>query len=183
MKHICYLDVENYCGEAVSVGVPNVSDPETTIIPTGTTIRVMDSHEKLEYIGLYEKLARDFDINFIFDDAIPEIRFYAVPQVDIFAIDSFGGYWATIGGTTDIGNEKAPICFIDNEHHVFLISESFRNFIYPLDNIGERIEKKILIDNITFYDSKDDAKKAINSHNDWMIDITKTDEKTNCKLI
>lgn len=165
MKHIYYFDVENYYDEAAGIGIVGLDgNNELTMVPTGTTIRVMDL-EETESKEQYEKLARDFDINFIFNDIVPKVDFYTVPQVDIFAADSFGGYWATIGGRTDIINETDPICFIDNERYTFFVSENLNRFIYPLDTIGERIKNKTPINNITFYESKKDAEEAINRHN------------------
>ena len=39
------------------------------------------------------------------------VDFYAVPRVDIMAVDSRGGYIGTVGGLTDIESEF-PICYI-----------------------------------------------------------------------
>lgn len=179
MKHIYYLDVGNYYNEAAGIGIIGLGgNNKLTIVPTGTTIRATNLAQETESRELYEKLACDFGINFIFDNTIPQINFYAIPQIDIFATDNFGGYWATIGGRTDISNETDPICFIDNKQCTFFVSKNLNNFIYPLDTIDERIKNKTPIDYITFYESKKDAKEVIKKHNSLVFNDIKMEKKT-----
>lgn len=39
----------------------------------------------------YQRYAKDYDIQFIFDDNIPNIEFYTVPQVDVMAKEDLLG--------------------------------------------------------------------------------------------
>lgn len=59
------------------------------VMAAGTTIYSMPCNEKNNE---YEKYAKEYDIHFIFADIIPHINFYTIPQVDIMATDSLGGF-------------------------------------------------------------------------------------------
>lgn len=51
----------------------------------GTTLYPMSVKDKNTE---YQRYADTYDLKFIFDDDIPQIDFYTVPRVDIFAKDS-----------------------------------------------------------------------------------------------
>lgn len=63
-------------------------------IPAGTIIYSMSVKEKREE---YHLLAEKYNIYFIFDDHIPTVDFYAIPQIDIIATDGTGGFLGTLG--------------------------------------------------------------------------------------
>ena len=90
---------------------------DSEIIQTGTTIYSMSVKHKNEE---YERLARDYNIHFIFEDNIPMIDFYTIPRIDIFAIDGRGGYFGTVGEMTNL-ESNTPICYIDNTRKGYLI--------------------------------------------------------------
>lgn len=93
------------------------------IIQTGTTVYAMSVGEDHP---LYQKFAEEYDIHFIFDDRIPEVEWYAVPQAEIFAVDSCGGYFASIGGAFDMDD---PVYYIDAQMDCFLVAMSGRAFV------------------------------------------------------
>lgn len=41
----------------------------------------------------YQNIADKYDVHFIFDDEKPKLHFYSVPWVEVFAIDSCGGFF------------------------------------------------------------------------------------------
>ena len=133
------------------------------IIRAGTTIYSMSVKDKN---AEYERYADEYDIHFIFDDDIPQINFYTIPQVDIMATDSQGGFIGTIGQMTDLESD-AQICYIDNERNCYLIAENAKDFIKCAP-----IWRNCLKDynGITFYNSKSDAEKVV-EFVDWKSDL------------
>jgi hypothetical protein len=97
-------------------------------VPAGTTIYSMRARDRN---ATYQEYADAYDLRFIFDDDLPEVNFYAVPQVDIFAKDSVGGLFGTVGQTTDI-NDAAPICYINNSKECFSVADSLKAFLQML---------------------------------------------------
>lgn len=125
---------------------------DVEVIMAGTTISSMSvKHKNKEY----QRYADEYDIHFIFDDNIPTLDFYTIPQVDIFATDSNGGYLTSLGQIVDLEG-KAPICYIDQNHNCFLIADNGKEF---LENVGRwKILLKPCAD-VEFYASKEEAKK------------------------
>ena len=94
----------------------------------GATVYAMSVREKNDE---YRRYAEEFDMRFIFTDEIPEIRFFTVPQVDIFAVDSEGGCLGSVGSFFDSEN---PVCYIDLQGNCYHVSESAEAlFANPLD--------------------------------------------------
>ena len=85
MKQL-FLDVtsSNYDG---ANGAICVIRKDAEIIQAGTTISSMPTELKDEE---YQKFIDCYDIHFIFDNMALNVDFYAVPRVDITAIDSRG---------------------------------------------------------------------------------------------
>ena len=127
---------------------------DVEIIRAGTTVYPMPVKDKNPE---YERFANEYDIHFIFDDDIPHIGFYTVPQVDIMAVDSQGGFIGTIGQMTNLQGD-APICYIDHERNCYLVVEHAKDFVKCAP-----IWKKCLKDynGVTFYNSKSDAEKVV----------------------
>lgn len=143
-----YLD-ETEAHECMSIFIKDVE-----IVHAGTTIYSMSVEDKN---AEYERYADEYDIHFIFDDDIPHIDFYAIPQVDIMATDSQGGFIGTIGQITDFISD-APICYIDNDRNCYLIAENGQDFLKCVPMWRNFLRE---YDGITFYNTKSDAQKAI----------------------
>ena len=129
-----------------------VKDAE--VIPTGTTIYYMGTKHKNEE---YQKYADDYDIHFIFDDDIPVLAFYTVPQVDILARDSEGGFIGTLGQRSDLESD-APICYINNHQECFLIAKTGKEFLKIADSWKHHLEP---YSDIVFYGSKSEAENEL----------------------
>lgn len=141
-----YMDVtkENSCSSVW------IKDAE--IIRAGTTIYAMSVKDKHEE---YERFTREYDIRFIFSDAIPTVSFYTIPQVDIFATDSNGGYFGTIGAVTDMESE-ALICYIDKEMRCYFVAENGKEFLRKADAWKEKLQS---CDKVRIYESYEEARK------------------------
>lgn len=85
----------------------------------------------------------------MFEDNVPKIDFYTVPMVEIFAVDSDGGYIVSVGQSTDL-QEDIPICYIDADKRCYLIAENGKEFLM---NIYQWKEQLTPCTNIEFFDS------------------------------
>ena len=123
---------------------------DAEVISAGTTIYSMSVKSRNDE---YQRYADEYDMRFIFDDDIPEISFYAVPQIDIFARDSKGGFWGTLGSMSDF-EEKVPICYIDHERKCFRAADSGKEFFKMLQENKVELKPE---EGVEFYNSKSDA--------------------------
>ena len=105
----------------------------------------------------YQRYADAYDIQFIFDDCVPKLRFYTVPLVDIVAKDSDGGFIGSLGQQFDLENDS-PICYINKDLECFIVSENGKKF---LENIESWKKNLIPYDKITFYTSKEEAESKL----------------------
>lgn len=126
---------------------------DVEIIPAGTTLYSMRAKDKN---AKYQEYAEIYDLRFIFDDDLPQVNFYTIPQVDIFAKDSAGGYFGTVGQTTDI-NDVAPICYINHNKKCFSIANSLKTFLQMLASGYDWKEAMLPDHDIIFFKSKADA--------------------------
>lgn len=131
-----------------------VGTKDTEVIKAGTTVYHMSLNEKNQ---TYQQYADEYDIHFIFDDDIPKLLFYAVPQVDVFATDSEGGLIGTVGSMTDL-QRHLPICYIDKNRKCFLIANSGKEFLEKTNNWKNTLEP---YNEIVFYESKLEAEKEL----------------------
>ena len=145
MKKV-YLDKskKNMC---ISVFLKDVE-----VVLAGTKVSAMSvKHKNNEY----KKFAEVYDIHFIFEDNVPKIDFYTIPMVDIFAIDSAGGYIGSFGQVTDL-EADVPICYIDAEKKCYLIASNGKEW---LENVYQWKENMTPCDNIEFFESFEIAEK------------------------
>ena len=143
-----YLDVterENY---------PAIYIKDTEVITSGSTVYHMDLNDKNE---TYQQYADEYDIHFIFDDNIPKLSFYTVPQVDVFATDSEGGLIGTVGSMTDLQSDL-PICYINKNKECFIIANRGKEFLETTKNWKKNLKP---YSEVIFYTSKLEAEKEL----------------------
>ena len=125
---------------------------DTEIIPAGALVNTMSiKHKNSEY----QRFADEYDIHFIFEDDVPKVDFYTIPMVDIFAVDSNGGYIGSVGQATDLQGD-IPICYIDTERNCYLIAGNGKEFLAKVQHW-----KKDLVpyDDIEFLESLEEAQE------------------------
>jgi len=146
MMRKVYLDMTkaNMC-----IGV-FVKDAE--VIPAGATVNAMSVKHKNDE---YQRFADEYDIHFIFEDNVPSIDFYTVPMVDIFAVDSAGGYICSVGQAIDL-QKDIPICYIDEDKRCYLIAENGEEFLQKVKQWKERL---IPYPEIEFFESFEAARE------------------------
>lgn len=155
-----YLD--RTAGEAISVYIR-----DTEVIPAGTTIYSISSRcRNAEYV----RWEQEYGIRFIFDDMQVEAPFYAVPWVDIFAVDSQGGCLGTVGQMTDMEGD-APVCYF-KDGKCYLIAASGPDFMEKAADW-----RSCLTDypEVTMYDSMEQAVLALE-----FVSASSVTEATNC---
>ena len=125
---------------------------DAEVIWAGATIYSMPvKHKNQEY----QRFADEYDIHFIFDDNIPALDFYTVPLVEIFAVDSNGGYLGSVGEGIDLDG-NAPICYIDKEHNCYLIVNKSKDFLNHVANWKACLTP---YKEVEFFSSKEEAMK------------------------
>ena len=143
MKKV-YIDKSSVPGPA------SIWIKDAKVIWAGAVISSMSIKHKNED---YKKVALEHDVHFIFDDEIPVVDFYTVPLVDIFAMDSTGGYIGSIGEAAYFGS-NATICYISPQKECFFIAKNFSEFINHLNIWNEHM---VPYNELEFFCSKEDA--------------------------
>jgi len=131
---------------------PGVLVKEADVVWAGASVNAMSINLKNNE---YDRFAREYDIHFVFKDNIPLIDFYTVPMVEIFAVDSLGGYFVSVGGSTDF-QKKIPICYIDVNKNSYLIAENGKSF---LNKVHEWKNNLIPYKEIEFFNSLKEAQE------------------------
>lgn len=92
-------------------------------------------------------LKNKLHIHFIFDDDIPEINFFPIPSLAVFATNN-KGIFASSNLDVDLNEKNAPIFFIDLNRKSFLIAmnlrELFAKLIYHPEELKERWDFSLL---------------------------------------
>ena len=128
--HKLYLDVTQ------ELNLTSLFIADTEIIPAGTTIFSMPVDVNDE---IYQQYADIYDIHFIFEDNLPCPDFYSIPQLDIMARDSNGGFIGTLGQQCDL-DSNAPICYINENKKCYLIAATGKEFLDNISNWKARLK-------------------------------------------
>ena len=124
------------------------------IVSGGVTIRSYPICVKEEDKQRCKYFKEKQGVQFIFEDCIPEINFYSVPSVEIFAVDFSGGYFGMI---SPFCIAEGPICYINSNRTCYIIADDYNSFYELLLQPNDWREKMVITDEIQFYDSKQDA--------------------------
>lgn len=125
---------------------------DAEVILTGTTVYAMPVKDKNEE---YQRFAKEYDIHFIFEDDVPAVDFYTVPMVEIFALDSAGGYIGSVGQPADL-EQDIPICYIGKEKKCYLAAANGKEF---LENVYQWKKYLISYSEIEIFESLEEAKE------------------------
>lgn len=152
-----YIDRSLQQGCIGVIGTDNEGNP-IEFIQAGTIISsIMPIKHKNEYLEIEEK----HKIHFIFVDNIPQIDFYTVPLIDIFAIDYNGGYFGSVGNMIELEDLETPICYINKNKEIFKVANNFKEFIFDSETATERLNQMEPLLGITFYSSLKEAKEQL----------------------
>lgn len=95
------------------------------VLPAGASVYAMPLKDKN---GAYKRIETDCDVHFIFEDNVPEIDFYAVPFINIFAHDSSAGMLASVGGIADFESDQ-KIIYISSDRSIYLAADNGQEFL------------------------------------------------------
>lgn len=141
-----------YLDETKSSSCMSVFINDAEVIKAGATIYAMPVSDKNSE---YQRYADEYDIHFIFEDNIPTIDFYTIPQVDIFAEDSDGGFIGSIGQMTDFQSD-AVICYINKNRKCFFAAKDGKDF---LQNVRQWKNSLMSCDDVEIFSSKEEAER------------------------
>lgn len=103
-------------------GIFGISSSEVNVVPAGTTLNVMSARER-ERMPQYGEIEERYGIFFFFRDRdVPELPFFAVPHLTLFARDGQGGWF----GQSNQGEEE--VYYITPEGEPFRVSSSMKEF-------------------------------------------------------
>ena len=133
------------------------AEDDTEILMSGVMIDSMLIEERDENKKEYRRYKENYDIRFIFDDDIPNISFFTIPEFYIIASDSDGGYIGGIGSGFELWS-KEPIYYISSELKCYLINKSSKKFMKLPKGWRSSLTP---CDKITIYKSKAEAEKYV----------------------
>ena len=104
-----------YFDQTSADGPAAVFSSTARVVPAGTGIHPMPVKYRNE---TYRHLEEKLDICFLFQDTVPEVRFYAVPHLEIVAYDRHGGFLGTL--------DDGKFLYIDGEGSCFAAGQEVR---------------------------------------------------------
>ena len=108
-----------YFDQSGSDGPTAIFSKEAEYIPAGTMINAMPVRHKQE---VFRRFSEALDIQFIFEDKIPWIDFYAVPYLEIIGFDSEEGWIGVLG-------EDMPVIYVDSDRNCWKIADNIHLFL------------------------------------------------------
>ena len=136
-------------------GVFGISSSEVNVVPAGTTFRVMSPRTR-EQTPQYGEIEERYGIFFFFSDRDePELPFFAVPHLELFARDREGGWF----GTSNQGEEE--VYYITPEGEPFRVSSSMKEFARRLLAGEDWRELWEPAQELALYPSKEAATRAV----------------------
>lgn len=120
MKKI-YYDYKRFAQD----GPTAVYVDEAEAVSAGTEVYAMQERDKCEE---YDRIAQKRGVHFIFQDMVPEVPFYAVPYLCVFATDGGIGFFAAkcIPNLAD----DQPIYYIPGRKKVYRVADSLQELLY-----------------------------------------------------
>lgn len=128
---------------------------KVNVVSAGTTFRVMSPRTR-EKTPQYGEIEERYGIFFFFSDRDePELPFFAVPHLELFARDREGGWF----GTSNQGEEE--VYYITPEGVPFQVSNSMKNFARRLLAEEDWRELWEPAQELALYPSKEAAAQAV----------------------
>ena len=128
---------------------------KVNVVSAGTTFHVMSARER-EKTPQYGEIEERYGIFFFFSDRDePELPFFAVPHLELFARDREGGWF----GTSNQGEEE--VYYITPEGEPFRVSSSMKEFARRLLAGEDWRELWEPAQELALYPSKEAAAQAV----------------------
>ncbi len=85
--------------------------------------------ENERYNKIYRLLEENCDVIFCTNQALEDFNFYPIPRFGIFAIDSQGNCFGTIGGISDLIDDNYPVGYVSRNNLYNKLSNSLKEFL------------------------------------------------------
>ncbi|MFT5872428.1 MAG: hypothetical protein ACI8WT_001359 [Clostridium sp.] len=121
------VDVEKTGDGATAYFVTSKDGKKIELIKSGKMIIPISENEHKNKI--YKLLEENCDLFFCTTDKIDDFPFYPVPMLAIYAVDSKGNCFGTIGGMSDVVSNDFPVGCINKEGKHGKIAGSFKEFL------------------------------------------------------
>ena len=147
-----YWDVSEMRGQDGPIGI---FSSKVNVVSAGTTLNVMSARTR-EQTPQYGEAEEKYGISFFFSDRrVPEVPFFAVPHLELFARDGQGGWF----GRSNQGEEE--VYYITPEGEPFRVSSSMKEFARRLLAGEEVRELWDPVPELKLYPSKEAAAQAV----------------------
>lgn len=182
MSETIYIDMEQsyFHNRAGAFFIVDNNGKPCEIVYTGKTYLPMSACYKKEKV--YQILADEFDVRFIFEDNIPRFNFYPIPRLEIFAADSIGGCFGAIKNPVAFEEDDSPIYYISSDKPIY-IAPNLKEFIQLIvfcadwrksiassyNKSGNIIAKDYLIDTLKLKENVHNREGDINKNKDLQI--------------
>lgn len=129
----------------ITAGAVGVFMRDAKVLPAGVTVSAESAKARQDaaVMQAYAQFAEK-DVHFIFRDDVPEINFYSVPRLDVFARTA-DGLLATLCDSSDAEGE-APIVLISHDLHAYRAAKNMMDLLTSTnwkDGVGEETEVKL----------------------------------------
>ena len=147
-----YWDVSEMRGQDGPIGI---FSSKVNVVPAGTTLNVMSARTR-EQTPQYGEVEEKYGISFFFSDReVPEIPFFAVPHLELFAQDREGGWF----GMADSLEEE--VYYITRSGEAFQVTRDRSSFARRLLAGEDWRELWEPAKELTLYPSKEAAARAV----------------------
>ena len=150
IEDLCYFDRQGLDGTGVIFNGKSV-------VFTGISIHTEpDQYRENDALTPFSKEA----FHFFFDDDVPNLNFYAVPELCIIGYDSTGGYFATTAEDFSF-QDNSPLFYVSAENRVYSIKGESSQLLTGQYHWRENLEPS---DDVKIYPSKLMAEKEFDIH-------------------
>ena len=139
-------------------GVPGYYiESELEVALSGKNIVPVPENER--NLNIYKLMEKNCDVIFCTTQKLDDFQFYPVPSFWIFAVDSKGNCFGTIGGMGSIADDEHPVGYVNQDGMYGKISNNLKDFLelitfYPYWRDIIKYEQMEV-----FYDIKDMEKR------------------------
>lgn len=128
-KLLIDVEVEGQ-NKQVAYCLQSIGDEESeTVLAELAGKNIVTLCKREENLEIYKLLEENCDIIFCTTQKLDDFHFYPVPRFSIFAVDSEGNCFGTIGGIGDIRDDDYPVGYVNQEGVHSKISNSLKEFL------------------------------------------------------
>ncbi|CAK7027689.1 hypothetical protein [Tissierella sp.] len=120
------IDIEKE-NKAISYFIKPEEGKKIEVVLAGKIVVPVPENEREHKI--YKLLEENCDVIFYTTQALDDFQFYPVPKFSIFAVDSKGNCFGTIGGISNIVDDDYPVGYVNHKGNYGKIADSLKDFL------------------------------------------------------